>query len=122
MIRLSAWMAIAAGALLGVAQLARNYDNWDNWQTWMIDEAAAVAMIVAGLMALRRRMTRLLPVAWSFALGLYVASFVGHWSALKYVDGEVYASEQRLLMIVGALVVISLAGILMTLFARRDAT
>lgn len=119
MIKLSAWMAIGAGLVLGAAQIARNHDNLANWMTWTIDLVAAAVMVVAGLLALRKRTTRLLPVGWSFGLGLYVSSFVSHWNAMHVVPEEIYASEQRLVLIIGVLVAICLTGIALVLFAPR---
>ena len=121
MIRLSALMAIAVGALLGVAQLARNYDNLANWPTWTIDVFAAVVLVIAGLLALRKRTTRLLPVGWSFACGLFASSFVSHWNTTRIVEGEILAAEQRLVMIIGVLVALCLSGIVLVLFAPRNA-
>lgn len=121
MIKLSAWMAIAVGLLLGAAQIARNYDNLTNWPTWTIDIVAATVMVIAGVLALRKRTTRLLPVGWSFGLGLYTSSFVSHWNTTRVVGGELLASEERLVMIIGALVAICLVGIALVLFAPRNA-
>lgn len=122
MIKLSAWLAIAVGVVLGAAQIARNYDNWASWPTWMIDEVAAVVLVLAGLLALRKRTTRLLPVGWSFALGLYTSSFVGHWTAMHMVSGEVFVSEQRLVVIVGLLAAVCVGGIALVLLAPKSAT
>lgn len=121
MIKLSAWMAIAVGLLLGAAQAARNYDNLANWPTWSIDILAAIVMVVAGLLALRKRTTRLLPVGWSFGCGLYVSSFVSHWNATHIVTGELLEAEQQLTLIIGAIVALCLVGIVLVLFAPRDA-
>jgi peptidoglycan/LPS O-acetylase OafA/YrhL len=119
MIKLSAWMAIGAGLLLGAGQIARNYDNLANWPTWTIDLVAAAVMVVAGVLALRRRTTRLLPVGWSFALGLYTSSFVTHWNVTQGASGELLMAEERLVMIIGALVAICLAGIALVLLAPK---
>jgi hypothetical protein len=121
MIKLSAWMAIAVGGLIAVAQLARNLDNWANWTTWMVDEAAAAVLLVAGLLALRKQTTRLLPVGWSFAAGLYAAGLVSHWNAMQLVGAELYASEQRLTFIVGAILALCLVGVALVLLAPREA-
>jgi hypothetical protein len=87
----------------------------------MIDELAAAVLIVAGLLALRKRMTRLLLVAWSFACGLYMAGAVSHWKGMGGATGEMYVSESRLLLIVAALVVVCLVGLAMAFFSRKPA-
>lgn len=120
MIKLSAWMAIAVGALLAAAQLLRNYDNLANWTTWMVDVLAGVIMVVAGLLALRKQTTRLLPVGWSFAAGLFASGTVTHWNALQSgVASELYAVEQRLFLILGALDLVCIVGVALVLFAPR---
>lgn len=121
MVKLSAWMAIAVGALLAVAQIYRNYDNLANWTMWTIDVAAGIVMVVAGLLALRKQTTRLLPVGWSFAAGLFASGTVSHWNTLKVVTGELYASEQRLFMILGVLDLVCIAGVALVLFAPKQA-
>lgn len=120
MIKLSAWMAIVVGILLGGAQIARNYDNLANWLTWGIDIVAAIVMVLAGLLALRKQTTRLLPVGWSFGCGLYASSFVSHWNTTHIVEGELLAAEQRLSLIIGVIVVLCLIGISLVLFAPRE--
>ena len=119
MVKLSAWLAIAVGVVLAAAQLLRNYDNWQNWPTWMIDELAAVVLVAAGLLALRRRTTRLLPVGWAFACGLYAAGVVSRWNALGPATAEAYGAEQRLMAAVAGLVGVSLVGLALVLFSRK---
>lgn len=119
MIRLSAWLAIAVGLAVAVAQFYRNASNWENWSTWMIDEFAAAVLIVAGLLALRKQTTRLLPVGWSFAVGLYAAGSISHWNALKVTSGEVYASEYRLAILLAVIEVVALVGLGMVLLSKR---
>lgn len=121
MVRLSAWLAIMVGALIAAAQILRNYNNWENWTTWMIDEFAAAVLIVAGLLALRRQTTRLLPVGWSFACGLYAAGSISHWNALRVTSGEMYASEYQLAIFLAVLEIIALAGLALVLFGKRNA-
>lgn len=123
MVKLSAWMAIAVGALLAAAQVLRNYDNLANWTTWTVDVFAGVIMVVAGLLALRKQTTRLLPVGWSFAAGLFASGTVTHWNALQSgVASELYAAEQRLVLILGTLDLICIMGVALVLFAPRQTT
>jgi hypothetical protein len=122
MVRLSSWLAIAMGALLAIAQLARNFNNPEHWMTWTIDVAAGLIMIAAGLLALRKRTTRLLPVGWAFALGLYAAAFLTHLTILQKADGEWYQAELRLVVILGGLLAATLAGLALVMFAPREQT
>lgn len=119
MVRLSAWFAIAVGIVVAVAQIYRNYNNWANWSTWMIDEFAAALLVAAGFLALRRQTTRLLPVAWSFVVGLYAAGSISHWNALKATSGETYASEYRLAILLTILEVVGLVGLAMVMLGKR---
>jgi len=120
MVRLSAWFAIAVGIAIAVAQIYRNYNNWENWTTWMIDEFAAAVLIAAGLLALRKQTTRLLPVGWSFACGLYAAGSISHWNALKVTSGETYASEYQLAIFLAVIEAIALVGLALVLFGKRS--
>lgn len=119
MVRLSAWFAIAVGIAIAVAQIYRNYNNWANWSTWMIDEFAAAVLVAAGVLALRKQTTRLLPVAWAFVVGLYAAGSISHWNALKVVSSEIYASEYQLAILLVILEVVGLAGLALVMFGKR---
>jgi hypothetical protein len=121
MIRLSAWFAIAVGVVIAVAQIVRNNDNWENWSTWMIDEFAAVVLVIAGVLALRKQTTRLLPVAWSFAVGLYAGAAISHWNGLKATSGETYAREYQLAILLAVVELIALAGLALVMFSKRQA-
>ena len=120
MVKLSAWLSIVVGVLLAAAQLLRNWDNWANWPSWMVDEFAAVVMIAAGLLALRKRTTRLLPVGWSFACGLYISALIGHLNTMANSEGELHMAAQKLVIIVGGLLGLSFAGLVMVIFGRRS--
>jgi hypothetical protein len=120
MVRLSSWLAIAVGAILAVAQVARNLDNAERWMSWSIDVAAGLIMIAAGLLALRKQTTRLLPVGWSFALGLYAAAFLTHLTVLQKAEGNWYEAELKLVLILGGLLSATLVGLALVLFAPRE--
>ena len=122
MVRLSSWLAIAVGSVLAVAQLVRNFDNTERWMTWSIDVVAGLIIVAAGLLALRKQTTRLLPVGWSFALGLYAAAFLTHLTILQRADGDWRQAELRLVLILGGLLTATLVGLALVLFAPRDQT
>jgi hypothetical protein len=121
MLRLSSWMAMAVGALLAAAQIARNYDNLARWPAWGIDVAAGVILVYGGWRALRRRSDRSLAAAWAFAAGLFLSAFVSHLQAWQEADplGPLHAAEQRLMLIVGVLLAVSAAGVVMSLLGRK---
>lgn len=121
MLKLSAWLAIAVGVSVAAAQILRNYDNWENWPSWMVDEAAAAILVVAGVAALRKRTTRLLPVGWAFAAGLYVSALINHAHVMSLSSGALYVAEQRIVVIVAGLLALSLVGLALVLLDRRNA-
>jgi hypothetical protein len=120
--RLSAWLSIAVGLVLGAAQVLRNLDNWANWPTWMLDEAAALMMIVGGALSLWRGGSRVLVAGWGVGVGLYGSSLVSHVMALR--DGlrpEARAMHEHLAMIIGTLLALTILGLAMTLLEKRKA-
>jgi hypothetical protein len=120
MLKLSSWLAIAVGALLAIGQVVRNYDNPEHWMTWAVDVVAGLIIVAAGLLALRKRTTRLLPVGWSFAMGLYAAAFLTHLTILQKAQGEWYEAELKLVLIVGALLGATVIGLVLVMFAPRE--
>ncbi|MFZ5719473.1 MAG: hypothetical protein ACOY5Y_08410 [Pseudomonadota bacterium] len=122
MSKLSAWLAIAVGLMVAVAQIVRNYDNWENWPSWMVDEAAAAILVAAGVAALRKRTTRFLPVGWSFAAGLYISALINHAHILSLSTGAHHAAELRIVMIVAGLLAVSLVGLGLVLLDRTNRT
>ena len=120
--RLSGWLAIAVGAVVVVAQIYRNWGNWGSWPTWAVDEFAAIALVVAGVSALRRPVTRLLPVAWAFACGLWLAGAIIHYNSLPQIPGPHMAHEQQVLVLLGGLAVLTAVGLALVMFDRRGET
>lgn len=120
MTMLSAWLSIGVGLLLAAGQLYRNWGNWDGLLSWGVDIFAAAVMVVAGLLALRKRTTRLLPVGWAFGIGLYVSALLGHLTAMLTVDSPaLYDAKQQLVTVIGGLLAILLAGLALVLFDRK---
>ena len=122
MMTLSAWLSIGVGVVLGAGQLFRNWGNWDQWMSWGVDIFAAVVMVVAGLLALRKRTTRLLPVGWAFGIGLYVSALVSHLMVMLVVEpGALHDAKRQLVVIISGLLALMLAGLALVLFDRRKA-
>lgn len=115
----SAWLAIAAGVIVVVAQIYRNWNNWANWMTWTVDELAALFLIAAGISALRRPVTRLLPVAWSFACGLWAAGAIIHYNSLPKTPGPHQTMETELSVLLAGLTVLTGIGLVLVMLDRR---
>jgi hypothetical protein len=120
MSRLAAWLALAVSAPLFAGELVRNWGNWAYWATWGADLLVAVLLAAAGYASLRGAAPKYLASAWSFAAALYLSSFVGHAYRYLSLDGDLAAAEQRLMLIVGALLLVCLAGASMALVGRRS--
>lgn len=121
MTTLSAWLSIGVGLALGAAQLFRNWGKWDNWMMWGVDVFAAAVMVVAGLLALRKRTTRLLPVGWAFAIGLYVSAVLNHLTTMLTLEpGPYHDAKQQLVIIISGILVLLFAGLAMVLFDRKS--
>jgi len=120
--KLSAWLAIAVGVAVAIAQLYRNWGNWENWLTWTVDEFAAAVLIVAGASALRSPITRLLPVGWAFACGLWSAGAIIHFNGLDNAPADRLDLEQQLVVLLSGLLVVTLIGLALVMFDRRKST
>ena len=120
MSRLSAWLAVAVAVPLAVAQLWRNLDNLERWHTWGVDILTAVLLAAAGVLALRGS-GRFLAPAWAFAVALYLSSLSTRVAALPILPADILAREQQLTGLVAGLLVVSLAGLAMSLRERPAA-
>lgn len=117
MIRISAWLAIAFGALGAVLEVLRNWPDWQWWPFWVVDYIAAALLIVGGVLALRGRGERVLGAGWGFACAMFWMSFFGHLRGLREA-AEVGAREQRLTLIIGVMFAVTTAGLLSALLGR----
>lgn len=122
MIRNSAFLALAFGLFLAIAEVVRNWGNWQPWPFWIVDFIAAGALIWGALRSLRQGSSRLLSAAWGFTVGIFWMSFFSHTEALNTGDGQTYASgsvsEGMLTLIIGAMLLAAIAGLFMSLTRR----
>jgi hypothetical protein len=124
MIRKSAWLALAFGVFLGIAEALRNWGDWQPWPFWTVDFIAAGALVWGALRALGRGSSRLLSAAWGFTVGVFWMSFFSHAESLNTQAEATYAGgrigEGGLTLIIGAMLVAAIAGLLMSLSRRTD--
>lgn len=122
MIRNSALMALAFGLFLTIAEIVRNWGNWQPWPFWIVDFVAAGALIWGGIRTLSQGSSRLLSAAWGFTVGIFWMSFFSHTQALDAGAERTYASgmlgEGMLTLIIGAMLLVSMAGLVMSLTRR----
>lgn len=119
MAKASAWLALAFGVFLAVAEAARNWPNRQWWPFWVVDYIAAGLLIVGAALVLRgaRGGVRWLAGAWGFACAMFWMSFFGHLGdALAAV--ETAPRERMLMLIIGAMFVLTILGFTTSLSAR----
>ena len=86
MIALSARIAIAFGAFLAIAEVARNWGDWQPWPWWVVDYIAVALLLYGGRAALPGRPLRnVTPLcgAWGFACAMFYGSFFSHLESLN---------------------------------------
>ncbi len=122
MIRNSAFLALAFGLFLAIAEVVRNWGNWQPWPFWIVDFISAGALIWGALRSLRQGSSRLLSAAWGFTVGIFWMSFFSHTAALNAGTERSYASgsmsEGMLTLIIGAMLLAAIAGLFMSLTRR----
>ena len=119
MIKLSAWIAVVFGLLLGVLEIVRNWGDWEWWPFWVVDYVAVVLLVVGGVMVLRGRTERWLTAGWGFACAMFWMSYFGHLEGVMKAGTAVDAKECRLTMIIGAMFAVTIAGLVLGLVSRR---
>lgn len=122
MIRNSAMLALGFGLFLAVAEIVRNWGDWQPWPFWIVDFIAAGALIWGGMRTLSQGSSRLLSAAWGFTVGIFWMSFFSHAEALNGGTERTYAgggvNEGTLTLIIGAMLLLAIAGLLMSLTRR----
>ncbi|MDP1556282.1 MAG: hypothetical protein Q8L84_12565 [Hyphomonas sp.] len=120
--RTSALLALGFGLFLAIAEIVRNWGNWQPWPFWIVDFIAAGALIWGGMRTLSQGSSRLLSAAWGFTVGIFWMSFFSHTEALNSGEEKTYASgavnEGTLTLIIGAMLLVAVAGLIMSLTRR----
>ncbi|MEO0983212.1 MAG: hypothetical protein AAFX03_11230 [Pseudomonadota bacterium] len=118
----SAWLAVAFGLFLAVAEAYRNWGDWQWWPFWVVDYFAAFLLILGGWRVLLNRSGRLLVGAWGFAAAMFYMSLFTHIEALSAGANETYASgaldRPGLTRIIAIMTFIAFIGLFTSLFRR----
>ena len=123
MTRAAAILALAFGAVLTVAEAARNWGDWQWWPFWLVDFVAAALLVAGGLRALQRRPggRALLCGAWGFSTAMFYMSFWSHVASFgEPVDGNL--GHGPLTVAVGALWILTIVGLVLATLGAREAS
>lgn len=114
----SAWLAVAFGALLAVLEMVRNWGHWQWWPFWVVDYVAAALLLFGGIAALRHRGTGWLAAGWGFTCALFWGSFFSHSESVRE-EINMEPDEEQLTLIIGILFAITIGGLVATLVGLR---
>jgi hypothetical protein len=128
----SAWLALAFGTFLAVAEVLRNSGEVQWWPFWVVDYIA-VALLQWGAISVlwtpNDRSLSVLTAAWGFTVAMFYASFFSHIDAMQKTGVPFSLSniqsatdEPALTLIIGLLFVIALAGLATSLIADLRAS
>jgi len=124
MIKASAYLAIAFGLFLAIAEVMRNWGDWQWWPFWLVDYIAAILLIFGGQRALKTGSLRWLAGGWGFTSAMFWMSFFSHVDSLRQqAEGHTGPiPEGRLTIIIGVMTAIAFAGFLMAVLGKRGKT
>ncbi len=124
----SAWLALAFGTFLSVAEAVRNSGEVQWWPFWVVDYLA-VALLMWGAVAILWRPSErglgILTAGWGFTSAMFYMSLFSHISTLQTTGGEVAEinaqsalDEPWLTVVIGVLFAITLIGLATSLVAE----
>lgn len=117
MIRKSAYIALVFGLFLAIFEIVRNWGHWLPWPFWSASFIAAGALIWGGLRTLNQGSSRMLSAAWGVAVGIFWMSYFTHVQVLVQSAG-VQKGEGPMTLVMGLMLVVAIAGLLMSLTRR----
>ena len=119
--KVAAYLAIAFGVFLAIAEAVRNWGNWQWWPYWLMDYIAAALLVAGGALVLRKapRGSAVLAGAWGFTTGIFYSSF---WSHIDHFDqpADGNIAQTPLTIIIGILWVITIVGFALSLGSRKE--
>lgn len=121
MIRISAFLAIAFGVFLAIAEAVRNWGDWQWWPYWLVDYIAVALLIFGAQRALKTGTVRWLAGAWGWTAGTFYSSFFSHIERISAgaEDRVGNIDEQPLTIIIGVMLGISILGFLGAVLGKR---
>ncbi|MEL6473335.1 MAG: hypothetical protein AAFQ21_04570 [Pseudomonadota bacterium] len=124
MIRASAYLAIAFGVFLAVAEVVRNWGDWQWWPWWVVDYIAAALLIFGGQRLLSTGTIRWLAGGWGWTAGTFYSSFFAHVERLQSGAGDHNGpiAEQPLTIIIGIMLILAAGGFLGAVLGKRPDT
>ncbi len=124
MIKLSAYLALAFGLVLGVGELMRNWYYWPWWPFWVVDYIAVALLIFGGQRTLNTGTMRWLTAGWGFTAAMFWMSFFSHVDQLRRGAGQFVGQMDvgNLTTLIGVMLALALAGLLMALLGKRPGT
>jgi hypothetical protein len=127
----SAWLALAFGTFLAVAEVVRNGGVVQWWPFWVVDYIAVGLLLWGAAAVLWRPSERGLPVltaGWGFACAMFYMSLFGHIAelqasgvAVSLTNAESTVDEPILTIIIGALFAVTVLGLVTSLIAELRA-
>lgn len=124
----SAWLALAFGTFLAVAEAVRNSGEVQWWPFWVVDYLAVALLMWGAVSILWRPSERglgILTAGWGFTSAMFYMSLFSHISTLQTTGGEVAEvnaqsalDEPWLTVVIGVLFVVALVGLATSLAAE----
>jgi hypothetical protein len=116
----AAWLALAFGLFLALAETARNWGRWQWWPFWLVDFVAAALLVAGAVLVLRRARGGhpLLCGAWGFATAMFYMSFWSH-VAEQGEAAEGNLAQGPLTVVIGILWAVTVVGFGLALLSGR---
>ena len=124
----SAWLALAFGTFLAIAEVVRNGGIVQWWPFWVVDYIAVALLLWGAAAVLWRPSARGLPVltaGWGFTCAMFYMSLFGHIDELAasgvpfdIANAQSATDEPVLTIIIGVLFALTIVGLMTSLIAE----